>query len=94
MIHITKAKGGFMVVMLASNKKVLSTSEIFTTKASAHKNVAAQVAVMGDFDTVIGYRDDTTKIPQYWLVGTFQKRKRIKTEEPFPVYKPQRKKTK
>lgn len=94
MIHITKAKGGFMVVMLASNKKVLSTSEIFKTRDAAHKNIAAQISVVGDRDTVIGYQDDTTKVPQYWLVGTFKKRELIKTEEPFPVYKPKRKKTK
>jgi len=43
MVHITKAKGGYMVVNRAKNGRVLSTSEILSTKAKCLQNISSHL---------------------------------------------------
>lgn len=42
MIHIVKAKGGYMVVTLGKKREVLATSEILKTKSTAYANALSQ----------------------------------------------------
>jgi hypothetical protein len=42
MIHITKAKGGYMVINLGQKREVLATSEILKTKTNAIANAISQ----------------------------------------------------
>jgi hypothetical protein len=42
MIHITKAKGGFMVITLGLNREVLCITEIFKKKSTAIENILSQ----------------------------------------------------
>lgn len=46
-IAIKKAKGGFVVNVIAANGEKLSTSEVLKTKQSAIKNVKAQARAFG-----------------------------------------------
>lgn len=65
MIHITKASGGYQNVNIGKNGKVLSTSEIFTTKDKCFKN--SQALLKECFISLADYlhpgvliQDDTT----------------------------------
>jgi hypothetical protein len=42
MLHITKAKGGYMVVNLGIKREVLATSEIIKSKTNAVANAVSQ----------------------------------------------------
>ena len=66
MIHITRAKGGYMVVTLAKNKKVLSTSEMLKTKRSAFTNIASQLKLFRQHH--VNGQDDTGVKPIRLLV--------------------------
>lgn len=61
MIHITRAKGGFMVVTLAKNRQPLATSEILKARRSAITNIAAQLSFFGK--KYVAVQDDTRSKP-------------------------------
>ncbi len=69
MIHLVKAKGGFMVVTLADNGEPLATSEILTTKESAINNLLSQNRQHGGFKVL--FQDDTARksIIYKWTLG-------------------------
>ena len=56
MIHITKAQGGYMTVVLARNRKVLATSEILKSRRSAWKNADSLMSE----GVGVKVQDDTT----------------------------------
>lgn len=69
MIHITKAKGGYMVVTLGQKREVLATSEILKTKQSAFENVYSQ-AYFFDFNRVHAFaQDDTGELPVIYFLN-------------------------
>lgn len=77
-------KKSFYVVLLSENGEVLSTSETFTTKSKAFKNIIAQLDEMENEDgfVYVVVQDDTTIIPIiYRLSSSGQKWK--------PAIKPQ-----
>ena len=88
MIHIAKAKRGYVVLYCGKNGEVLSTSEIFTTKQNAINNIAASSKnffkfVKGDEkqsndlkDTFV-YQDDTFKTPKLFLCAVNHKENKI-----------------
>lgn len=78
MIHISKAKKGYMVFYCGKNGEILSTSEIFTTKQSAINNIVASSrnfykfvkedeAKSNDLKDNVIYQDDTYKTPKLFL---------------------------
>jgi hypothetical protein len=74
MIHITKAKNGYMGIITGKNGEVLSTTEILTTKENVINNIFAQAGnyVRILFYNVIYcdkfiYQDDTYKVPKIFL---------------------------
>lgn len=60
MIHITRSKTGYMVVAIASNGEVLSTSEVLKSKPACWKNIKATAIAYGTEDLHV--QDDTTKL--------------------------------
>jgi hypothetical protein len=97
MLHITKAKGGYMVVNLGLKREVLSTTEVFKKKQSAIENIIAQaryfVCVKGQADSANGalFQDDTLKVPKcFYCYLKFDKiiKRELKGEKPNKIYKP------
>lgn len=72
MIHLTKVKTGYMVVTLADNGKVLTTSEILKSKRSAWINIEAQLSQYSagtDEEPMLAkvkVQDDTKDYPEVW----------------------------
>lgn len=99
MIHIAKAKRGYIVIYCGKNGEVLSTSEIFTTKQNAINNIVASSKNFFKFilndeklnnelkDNFV-YQDDTYKTPKLFWCSVNHKENKINlyqlTEE---VYK-------
>lgn len=86
MIHITKAKNGYMGIVAGKNGEVLSTTEILATKENVINNILAQAGnyVRILFYTIIYcdkfiYQDDTYKVPKLFLcsIDTLTKKKSI-----------------
>lgn len=59
MIHLVKAKGGYMVVVMANNSEVLSISEILKTKKNGLVNIASQHRCFSNHFEEVHYQDDT-----------------------------------
>lgn len=88
--HIVKAKGGFQVVCIGRNGRVLSTSEILKSKASAWGNVESQVNEIEldsyEHECYAYVQDDTLANPVVWEVGDFARS--IVDDKKYPVYIP------
>ena len=74
MIHITKAKGGYMVVTTGKKREVLATSEILKTKQAAYQNALSQAYFFNHSERVF-LQDDTADIPKCY--GVEKKGKKI-----------------
>jgi uncharacterized protein YegP (UPF0339 family) len=81
MVHLKKAKGGYMIVTIAKNGEILSTSEIIKTKQDAINNFLSQKAEMSSFEfieseimrailtkTYAYYQDDTGAAPAIYRI--------------------------
>jgi hypothetical protein len=76
MIHIVKAKGGYMVVTLGQKREVLATSEILKTKQAAFENIYSQAYFFSPSRSWVFAQDDTLKEPivfQIWRSRTLGK---------------------
>jgi hypothetical protein len=83
MIHIAKAKGGYMVIITGKKREVLATSEILKTKQIAFRNVWAQRYWFMPEPIYTIVQDDTGKDPICYMVQVVGKkliRTVIKTE--------------
>ena len=81
MIHIVKAKGGFMNITLGKKREVLAASELLKTKQNAFKNAIAQSYFFSPFNIPrhdIFIQDDTDKEPVCFMLSMDGK-KLIKT---------------
>jgi len=94
MVHITKVKGGFMVVILGQRRKVLATSEILESKNNAILNALSVAKIMWADDlfsaelgmkpadtnySVCFYQDDTLESPK--LIKAIYKDNKIVKKE-------------
>jgi uncharacterized protein YegP (UPF0339 family) len=68
----------FHVVLVAKNNEVLSTSETLTTKASAWRNIQAQISASGMEQGVVYIRDKSIRPYKEWVIPV----------EGFKAYKP------
>ena len=67
MVHISKSKTGFIVVLISdTNGKVLSCSEVLSSKQNCWINVKAQLI---EFCGVIFVQDNAAKKPQVYSIS-------------------------
>jgi uncharacterized protein YegP (UPF0339 family) len=89
MIHLTKAKNGFMVVTIAENGECLNSTEVLTSRANCHINI---LATMDNYnsDNHTHYQDDAFKKPRIYRIDIFGNRKATDFK-PHPIYTPSKK---
>lgn len=89
MIHITKVKTGFMVVVIAKNGEALTTSEILERKTSAWNNVRALLTLL---ECSAWVQDDTdenvSKVFRYQKLGKYFLRQLGHNDAAVPRYIP------
>lgn len=87
MIHITRSKTGYMVVAIASNGEVLSTSEVLKSKPACWKNI---VATLDDCYIIRSVRvqDDTLKEPKVYVIDDAGDKYVSLSHDPEPKYIP------
>jgi hypothetical protein len=79
-----------MVVTLAKNGEVLSTSELLKSKGNCYKNIRAS---MDEHDSIKTYfQDDTLKIPKVKRIFSTDKGIDLTDFLPHPIYTPSKKK--
>ncbi len=70
MYHIRKnRKGEFYVVLTGKNYEPLSTTESFTRKQSAWKNIRAQMALVGTHSVLALVKDECKTPNEGWMVS-------------------------
>ena len=67
MIHIVKAKGGYMVVTTGKKREVLATSEILKTKRAAYENALSQ-SYFFNYSLRVVIQDDIREIPKCYAI--------------------------
>lgn len=95
MYHITKVKGGFMLVAVAQNGETLSTSEVLTTKDKCFVNAKAQlkscfVSLADYLHPGVLVQDDTGVKSVLWLVRLKGRKSLYVQSEVKPKYIPGR----
>lgn len=92
MIHIAKAKKGYIVVTIAVNREVLQTSEVLASKEKAWQNIRA--LLKDCFISLADYlypgllvQDDTVEGSKVWVITMAKKIEYpdIKKEKPYRV---------
>jgi hypothetical protein len=95
MIHIVKAKGGYMAITLGKKREVLATTEVFKSKQAALENVYSQsywfpvyksiveeTAIQLERTTGVMVQDDTlTEIKFYYLYKLGSKLKKLELSQ-------------
>lgn len=73
MIHIAKAKGGYMVIITGKKREVLATSEILKTKSAAYANALSQSYFFNHSERMF-VQDDTAEEVRCYAVEKIGKK--------------------